>query len=525
MNNTLQRLPLGVQHFSVMRRENMFYADKTALIHRLTHECRVCFLSRPRRFGKSLLVTTLEAYFRGQKELFTGLAMEKLEQEWKQHPVLHISFAISKYTDERHLNEVIGRYLSRWEATYHCAIEGTFSVRLENVIRSAYEQTGLGVVLLVDEYDAPMLDSNGKPELQDRLRDITRDFYSPVKDMGDCLRFVFLTGISKFSQMSIFSELNNLKNISMDDAYSALCGITEEELLTQMQPYIAELAEANGETYDEAVAHLKYQYDGYHFSKHSPDIYNPYSLINALADREYKNYWFDTGTPTFLVELLQKERMDVLGLEGMEVRSTAFDRASAQLENPVPVLYQSGYLTIKDYDPLTRYYTLAYPNEEVRVGFHEALLPAYLKQDAVKSDIAMGKMLRDLSRRDVDACLTKIQAFMASIPYDQMLCCEGNDTAFNEKHFQTVFHILFTLLGANYRSEVKSASGRADAVLELHDAIYVFEFKLDGGAEAALRQIGEKGYLIPYAADHRPVVKVGVNFDTESRTISEWKVG
>ena len=524
MNNALQRLPLGVQHFSKLRRLNMFYVDKTELIYRLTHECDVCFLSRPRRFGKSLLVTTLEAYFKGQKELFTGLAMEKLEQEWQQHPVLHISFAISKYTDEQHLNEVITHYLSQWEKEYRCAAEGSYSVRLKNIIRSAYEQTGLGVVLLVDEYDSPMLDSNGNPELQDRLRNITRDFYSPIKDMGDCLRFVFLTGISKFSQMSIFSELNNLKNISMNDAYSAICGITEEELLTQMKPYIAEMAEANGETYGEAVAHLKYQYDGYHFSKHSPDIYNPYSLINALADREYRNYWFDTGTPTFLVELLRREQMDVLSLENMTATAESFNVPTERMRNPIPVLYQSGYLTIKDYDADEETYTLAYPNEEVRQGFNRALIPAYMGVDEVTGGLSVVAMVKDLRLHEVDRCMTRMQSFLASIPYDKVMCCEGRDARFNENHYQTIFHIIFTLMGAHYRSEVKSASGRADAVLKTRDTIYVFEFKLDGSAEAALQQIEGKDYLIPYAADHRPVVKVGVNFDTGSRTISEWRV-
>lgn len=515
MEEVFRRYPIGIQNFEDLRNNDCVYIDKTEWVYQLTHTYKIYFLSRPRRFGKSLLVSTLEAYFQGKKELFKGLAMERLEKEWEVYPIFHMDFSVSKYMDSFSLKAAINRQLLMWEELYG-RVEGedTFSLRFEGVIQRAYRQTGKQAVILVDEYDSPMLDSNGNEMLQAELRSIMRDFFSPLKKNSQYLRFLFLTGISKFSQMSIFSELNNLQNISMSNDYSAICGITEEELHTQMKIDIELMAQANGESYEEACAHLKRQYDGYHFSKSSKDIYNPFSLFNAFAQKSYENYWFSTGTPTFLIEMLVKMDFNIRYLENMEAKPEDFDKATDYLTDPVPVLYQSGYLTIKQYDPLFRAYILGYPNEEVRVGFLETLIPSYLNQPTRESNFYIVTFLRDLMKGDVESCMLRTQAFFASIPNDL-----ENKT---EKHYQTIFYLIFRLMGQYVDTEVKSATGRADVVVKLQDAIYVFEFKMDGSAAEALAQINGKGYAIPYQTDHRKVVKIGVNFDSVTRTIGEW---
>ena len=517
METTYRRYPIGIQNFEQLRNNNCVYIDKTELIYRLTHSDKIYFLSRPRRFGKSLLVSTLEAYFQGKKHLFEGLAMERLETEWTEYPVLHMDFSRRKYTDEDKLNELLNIQISHWEQLYGSdEKETSFSGRFEGVIRRAYEKTGRQVVVLIDEYDSPLLDTNSNPALQQKLRNTVRDFFSPLKGMGQYLRFLLLTGISKFSQLSIFSELNNLQNISMRDDFSALCGITERELLTQLQPDIQRMADANNETYEEACAHLKKQYDGYHFSKNCEDIYNPFSLFNALNAKDYKNFWFSTGTPTFLIELLQEADFNVRDLEGIEATDEEFDAPTEQIQSPIPVLYQSGYLTIKGYDPDFQTYTLAYPNKEVRKGFIENLLPTYVHRARENNTFYVVSFIRDLRKGDIESCLERTRSFFASIPYDL-----ENKT---EKHYQTIFYLLFRLMGQYVDVEVQSAIGRADVVLKLSDAIYVFEFKFDGTPEEALAQIESKNYAIPFQSDGRRVVKIGVNFDSATRTIGEWKI-
>lgn len=517
MKETFRRYPIGIQNFEQLRNMDCVYIDKTALIYQLAHTDTVYFLSRPRRFGKSLLVSTLEAYFSGKRELFKGLAMEQMEQEWIVYPVLHIDFSRTKYTAIEDLQEQLNLYLSEWERTYGKNEEETsYSARLTGLLQRIYQQTGKQVVVLIDEYDAPLLDSNSDSALQGQLRTEMRKFFSPLKAQGQYLRFLFLTGISKFSQMSIFSELNNLQNISMSDDYSAICGITDKELHTQMKIDIEKIARANGESYEEACAHLKCQYDGYHFSECSEDIYNPFSLINAFAQRKYSNFWFSTGTPTFLIELLVKMNFNIRYLENMEVKAEDFDKATDRLTDPIPVLYQSGYLTIKEYDPFFRTYMLGYPNEEVRVGFLEALIPSYLNQPTRESNFYIVTFLKDLMKGDIESCMLRTQAFFASIPNDL-----ENKT---EKHYQTIFYLIFRLMGQYVDTEVKSAAGRADVVVKLQDVIYVFEFKMDGSAEEALAQINSKGYAIPYQTEHRRVVKIGVNFDSTTRTIGDWVI-
>ena len=517
MNNTFRIYPIGIQNFEDLRNNNNVYVDKTEVIYRLANTNKVYFLSRPRRFGKSLLVSTLDAYFRGRKDLFQGLAMERLEKEWNVYPVLHIDFSMTKYTTMADLNERLNLQLCEWERIYGSAPEEEgYAARFSGIIKRAYQQTGLQVVVLIDEYDAPLLDSNHLPELQNELREEMRKFFSPLKAQGEYLRFLFLTGISKFSQMSIFSELNNLQNISMRDDYSAICGITEQELRTQLKADIEMMAQANGETYEEACLHLKQQYDGYHFSKKCEDVYNPFSLFNAFAQKSYENFWFSTGTPTFLINILQQSNFDIRELDGTTATAEQFDAPTSVITDPLPVLYQSGYLTIKGYDSEFQLYTLAYPNKEVRKGFIESLMPAYVHLPARKNTFYVVSFIKDLRAGKLVECLERIRAFFASIPND----LENKQ----EKHYQTIFYLLFRLMGQYVDVEVKSAIGRADVVVKLHDAIYVFEFKVDGTPEEALEQINSKGYAIPYQPDHRSVVKIGVNFDSTTRTIGDWVI-
>ena len=517
MDTTFRIYPIGIQNFEQLRNNNNVYIDKTELIYRLANTNKAYFLTRPRRFGKSLLVSTLHAYFRGKKELFQGLAMERLEKEWNVYPVLHLDFSMTKYTALSDLLGQLNLNLYDWEKLYGKEeVEGTPAERFRGVIRRAYEQTGKPVVVLIDEYDAPLLDSNHLPELQNELREEMRKFFSPLKAQGEYLRFLFLTGISKFSQMSIFSELNNLQNISMRDDYSAICGITEQELRTQLKTDIEMMAQANNETYEEACMHLKQQYDGYHFSENCEDIYNPFSLFNAFAQKKYANFWFSTGTPTFLINILQQSNFDIRELDGATATAEQFDAPTSVITDPLPVLYQSGYLTIKGYDPEFQLYTLAYPNKEVRKGFIESLMPAYVHLPARENTFYVVSFIKDLRAGKLTECLERMRSFFASIPND----LENKQ----EKHYQTIFYLLFRLMGQYVDTEVKSAIGRADVVVKMQDAIYVFEFKVDGTPEEALEQINSKGYIIPYQPDHRKVVKVGVNFDSATRCIGDWKI-
>ncbi|MCQ2050300.1 MAG: ATP-binding protein [Candidatus Saccharibacteria bacterium] len=525
----LKRFPIGVQDFAQIRNNGYFYVDKTDLVYNLTHTNQYYFLSRPRRFGKSLLVSTLQCYFEARKELFTGLAMERLETEWKKYPVLKISFAGNKFITEQDLADTLQNKLSEFEKIYGLKIENTraWGVRLENILKAAYAKTGMQPVVLVDEYDAPLLDSMDKPELQQILKEEMRKFFSPLKDQGEILRFVFLTGISKFSQLSIFSELNNLNIITMDNEYAAICGITKEEVLTQMQPEIQALADKQDLTYDEACAALQKQYDGYHFSKKSPDIYNPYSLINSLSKGELDNYWFATGTPTILTKLVKKFNMEPEAFStGFEATQEMFDTPTETATNPIPMLYQSGYLTIKKYNNGSfAPYILAFPNKEVSDGFSRSLLYYYGNQSNEYATTA-NKIIKGFQAGDIDAVLNVTKAYLSQIPYDAEKP--------NELHYKTIIYCLFLIITPYLvRCEEKSAAGRADIVVETANSVYVFEFKLDASATAgdALKQIDDKGYLIPYsatlAADGTPkkLYKIGVSFDAEKRTIGEWKVG
>ena len=520
----LKLFPIGMQDFAQIRNNGYYYVDKTDLVYKMTHTNRVYFMSRPRRFGKSLLVSTLQCYFEGKKELFSGLAMEGLEKEWKSYPVFLMSFAGNKYITMQDLADTLNYKLSNWETKYGIQVAQThdWGIRFERIIEAAYNKTGVEPVVLVDEYDAPLLDSMDNPELQQSLKQELRKFFSPLKDKGGMLRFVFLTGISKFSQLSIFSELNNLKVITMDDEYAAICGITEDELFSQMKAEIQAIADKYKMTYKDACAALKQKYDGYHFSENSPDIYNPFSLINSLTDKKLTNYWFSTGTPTLLTKLIKKYNMNPVDFEkGFSATSSMFDAPTETATSPIPMLYQSGYLTIKKAMPGGRF-ILGYPNEEVRDGFSNCLMPYYATEDVVTNDTFLMAFSDDLEAGNIDDALAKMKAFFSSVPYT----AEKQD----ENHYKTLFYLIARLCTPFVvKTEEASAVGRADMVIETNGAVYVFEFKRDGTPEDALAQIDSKGYLIPYTVtkdkngEMKKLFKIGVNFDSSTRTLGEWK--
>ncbi len=476
------------------------------------------FMSRPRRFGKSLLISTFESYFLGRKDLFEGLAIEQMETNWKKHPVLHLDLNAKKYTAPEDLVSMLTFQIEGWEATW-----GTESIvrspeeRFAAVIQRAHEQTGMGVVVLIDEYDKPLLQAMLNEPLLDEYRRILKAFYGVLKSADRYLRFVFITGVTKFSQVSVFSDLNQLNDISLDTAYSTICGITREELVEVFTPEITALADERQVTFNEAVDQLAMQYDGYHFTKACPGMFNPFSVLNALQKKNLENYWFQTGTPTFLVELLKQSDYDLrLIMDGVEMKSDSFAEYRAEANNPIPLIYQSGYLTIKDYNPRFNLYTLQLPNEEVKYAFLNFLLPFYTRVDDTKKDFYIGRFVEELERGDIPAFMERLKAFFAGIPY------ELNDST--ERHYQVVFFLVFQLLGQYIETEVRSAKGRADAVVKTDKYIYVFEFKLNDTAEAALRQIEEKGYLIPYAKDGRKLIRMGVEFSKEERNINRYLV-
>ncbi len=513
-----QRYPLGMQTFSLLIEGGYVYIDKTDLIYQMTHtNSRYIFLSRPRRFGKSLLVSTLQAYFEGRKELFKGLAMERLETEWTEYPVLRFDMSTAKHADKEMLESELNLKLARYERVYGRNKEEIYpNQRLLGIVRRAYEQTGKQVVVLIDEYDAPLLDVVHEDENLPLLRQVMRNFYSPLKFLDPYLRFVFLTGITKFSQLSIFSELNNIKNISMNEEYATICGITEDEMVTRMKPGIERLAEKRNLTYDEAVESLKSAYDGYHFTWPSPDIYNPFSLLNALSDSKIDYYWFGSGTPTYLIEVLRKFHVVPEEIGGQCLPSYSFDTPPEMMTDALPLLYQSGYITITGYNPNTRSYQLDIPNEEVRVGLMRSLLPEYVTPAKQTYAISVAERLYCLiTEGKIDEALQLLQTFLSTVPYTENTNYEG--------HYQSLLYVIFSLLGFyDVDIEVRTATGRIDMVLQTGGVIYLFELKLKGSAEEALSQIDLKNYPERFALRNLPVVKIGIGFDMERHTLSGW---
>ena len=513
----LRRLPVGIQTFSNIIEDNMLYIDKTEYVWNMIHLSKYIFLSRPRRFGKSLLVSTLQAYFEGSKDLFKGLFIETVEKEWTEYPVLRFSMASGKHMEKNQLERYILYILEENERRFGITSDSKDpNVRLKNLIASAYEKTGKKVVILIDEYDAPLLDVVHEDTQLPMLRNVMRNFYSPLKDCDPYLQFVFLTGITKFSQLSIFSELNNLKNISMRPDYAGVCGITKEEMLTQMSDYIDDFAEAQEITREEAIEGLKQQYDGYHFTWPSPDVFNPFSLLNAFQDHDYTNYWFGSGTPTYLIEMLRKFNVVPSKIGGSSVLASAFDAPTENMKDITPLLYQSGYITIKDYNKTTKLYTLDIPNTEIRVGLMDSLLPNYVHEYCVEGGTTIGYMYLALLNEDLDEMFRLLQAYLLTVPY-----C---DNANSEGHYQQLLYVIFSLFGRYLEVEVHTPTGRVDIVMKTAKALYLFELKLNMSAQAAINQINLKDYSSKFALAGLPIVKVGINFDPERRTIGDWKV-
>ena len=516
MDDILRKLPIGIQTFAEIREENYLYVDKTAFVWRMANTGKPYFLSRPRRFGKSLLLSTFEAYFEGKKELFDGLAIAGMEKEWKKYPVLHLDLNAKKYTAPDDLPAMLNQHLEKWEAVYGDEKkERSPEERFSYVIRRANEQAGCGVVVLVDEYDKPLLQALGDDALLDDYRKTLKAFYGVLKSSDRYLRFVFLTGVTKFAQVSVFCDLNQLNDISIKPQYATVCGITRQELEDTFTSELNQLAEMNELTYEETLNKMTALYDGYHFCEFTEGVFNPFSVLNVFDGYKFSNYWFQTGTPTFLVELLKKSEYDLrILIDGVEASASSFTEYRVNANNPIPLIYQSGYLTIKDYDKEFRLYRLAFPNDEVRYGFLHFLVPFYTPINEDEQDFYIGKFVQELRNGDIETFLTRLQAFFADFPY------ELNEKT--ERHYQVVFYLVFKLMGQFTGAEVLSARGRADAVVKTPKYIYVFEFKLNGTAEQALQQIDEKGYMIPYQADGRELVKVGVEFSAKKRNIERW---
>ena len=514
--------PIGIQTFKKIREEGYLYIDKTRQVYELANKYQYVFLSRPRRFGKSLLTSTFDSYFRGQKELFQGLALEQLETEWTEYPVLHFSLATAKMGTVDDLFLQLNLQL-RWQEENFGIDNHDISspgARMQADVMELFRKTGKKVVILIDEYDAPMLTVLHDEERLKVMRPALQSFYAPLKDLDPYLRFVFITGITKFSQLSIFSQINNLEKISMKRPFATLCGITQEELEANFQEGIEALGEEYGLSHDEVIAKLKEKYDGYHFSHRSPGVYNPFSLLSAMKNHDFDNYWFASGTPRFLISQIQRFNADITQIDGSHALASEFDAPTEDMHSILPLFYQSGYLTIKDYDPMFQEYTLGYPNEEVKVGVTQMLIPFYVSKDINKTNSACVQICRALLKDDIDAALSTAQSYFASIPYQ-----EGTlkDAATSEGHFTAMLYVMFSFLSLYVYSQVRVATGRLDILLKTASTIYVMELKLDGTIEEALHQIDDKGYRIPWQADGRRVVKVGIVFSKEQRTIKEWK--
>ena len=478
--------PIGIQNFEKIRKEGYFYIDKTALIYRLVKTGSYYFLSRPRRFGKSLLISTLDAYFRGEKELFKGLAIEKLEKDWVKRPVLHIDLNIGKYDAPDSLDKILNEALVKWETVFGTgAGESTLALRFKGVVERAYKQSGQRVAILVDEYDKPLLQAIGDEELQREYRNTLKPFYGVLKTMDGCIQFAMLTGVTKFGKVSVFSDLNNLEDLSMWNEYVALCGVSNQEIHENLEEELHEFAKAQSMTYDEVNTELEKWYDGYHFTHNSIGMYNPFSLLSAFKRKDFGNYWFETGTPTYLVELLKRNHYDLERMASEETSSDVLNSIYGD-EQPIPVIFQSGYLTIKGYDKEFGLYRLGFPNKEVEEGFINFLMPFYTR-------------------------FNKIEA-----PYE--LISE------QERHYQNVLFIIFKLVGFYTEVEYHTSEGRVDLVLKTNDYIYIMEFKLNGSAEEALQQIHDKHYAQPFQSDKRKIFKIGVNFSSKTRNIEKWIV-
>ena len=517
-----RKLPIGIQDFENLRSDDYLYVDKTEYIYRLVHSGKPYFLSRPRRFGKSLFLSTLRAYFEGKKELFTGLKIMELEGDgpdaWQKYPVFYFDFNKKNFKSDTALEEVLAEHLKEWEAVYGDERKDTpLEERFRYLLVKAVERTGKNAVVLVDEYDKALLESD--EERLEHNKAVFKGFFSTLKSYDHYLKFVFLTGVTKFSKVSIFSDLNQLNDISLDQEYNGICGITHSELTEVFEPEINELAKAEGMDREDCLAKLKKMYDGYHFCSATEGVYNPFSLLNALWKKSFGLYWFATGTPTFLIEKLKRSGFDAKRFTGDEFYEEEGKLTDYRVESddPVPLFYQTGYLTIKGFDKEFRSYALSYPNEEVKYGFLKSLAPYYLCAEKEANPLDVRSFVLDIRKGDTDSLKERFTALFARLPYPV-------DEKAVEQNFQNVIYIVFMLLGQYTFTELHSAKGRADCVVETEDYVYIFEFKRDKSAEEALQQIEDMGYAKPYAADQRRLLKIGVNFDSKERSISSWEV-
>ncbi len=512
------KYPIGIQNFEKIRREGYVYVDKTALIHRLVNEGSYYFLSRPRRFGKSLLISTLDAYLSGKKELFKGLAMESLEKDWTEYLIFHLDLNVGEYKTEESLYEKLNAFLGPLEDQY-----GTLpslheaGQRFEYVIGQAYKKTGKRIVILVDEYDKPLLATIANPGLQDSFRTTLKAFYGVLKSMDGCIKFALLTGVTKFGKVSVFSDLNNLIDLSTSRRYQSICGITKDEIAEYFDESVHELADAYGINYDAALDRLKENYDGYHFVNNSVDIYNPFSLLNTFANCEFGRYWFETGTPSYLVEVMKQDNYPLPDLTQEQVTGDFLNSIDSMSKNPIPLIYQSGYLTIKGYDERFGFYTLGFPNKEVEEGFTDYLLPFYTNLKQGDTAFFIGNFINDLETGRVDDFMRRMETMFSDTNY--------NIVGDSELYFQNAFYLISRMLGFYTEVERETSNGGMDMIAKTKDYVYIFEFKLDGSATEALRQIDDKGYAKPFALDCRKIVKVGINFSLKKRCIEEWKKG
>ena len=507
--------PIGIQNFESLRKDGYYYVDKTAIIHRMISSGRYYFLSRPRRFGKSLLISTLEAYFQGKKELFEGLAIEKLEKDWKKHPVLHLDLNTQKYDSPEALYSILNSALCQWEKLYGKEeYEDTLPLRFQGIIQRACEKTGERVVILVDEYDKPMLQAIGNEELQTSYRNTLKAFYGALKSTDGCIKFALLTGVTKFGKVSVFSDLNNVEDISMLEQYVSICGITEEELTENFDDEMAQLAQNYGISKEEAYHEVQERYDGYHFCENSVGIYNPFSLLHTFKNLKLDNYWFATGTPTYLVKLLQLHHYELNEMANEVVTKDVLNSIDSASTNPIPVIYQSGYLTIKGYDERFNTYELGFPNKEVEEGFVKFLLPFYAPIQEAKSGFEIQNFVKEVESGRIEEFLQRLQSFFADTPYEL-----ARDL---EVHYQNVLFIVAKLLGFYVKAEYHTNRGRIDLLIQTDKYIYVMEFKLDGSAEEALQQINEKQYAQPFATDPRQLFKIGINFSQKLKNIERW---
>ena len=516
-NATSMKYPIGIQNFKEIREGNYAYVDKTAFLYKLVSQGKYYFLSRPRRFGKSLFLSTLRAYFEGRKELFDGLAIIELEKEWKSYPVLHLDLNARDYVNADSLEAELNRHLEVWEKQYGDEFrDRAIEERFLQIIKKVYEQTGKRVVVLVDEYDKPLLQAIDESKTQESIRRKLKPFYGVLKTMDEYIQFAFLTGVTKFGKVSVFSDLNHLMDLSLDKDYVDICGISETELRQYFDESVAELAEANSMTKEECYEQLKLNYDGYHFQPNTIGIYNPFSLLNTLARQQFKDYWFETGTPTILVRQLQKTDYPLEDLTREEITTDMLNSIDVMNENPLPLIYQSGYLTIKGYDSRFDVYTLGFPNREVEEGFIKFIYPFYTPKTKSKSAFSVTAFVRDIETGDADGFMQRLEALFSDGNYQTI----GDE----EIYFQNTLYVFFKLLGLYVDVERHTTDGRIDILIQTSNYIYIMELKKDQSAAIALQQIEDKGYAAPFASDKRRIFKIGLNFNTKSRKIDDWAI-